>query len=426
MERRFNQIASVRLGLCTAMAAALLSGCAGQSEVASTNSSERAADASKSDKAVVSAEQSVSQKMRSASARADLGQAYLSVGRFEAAATTFGDAIELGDDSSRTALGMALAQIGSGDGNAALVTLEKARNQLPASDYGLAVALAGQPARGVAVLTDALRGGENTAKMRQNLAYAYALDGRWTEARLMTAQDVPADQVDARIGEWARESRPDNYRGRIANLIGAPLRDDPGQPTHLALNAVVDASAPLMAEAEPVAPLATDPVVASAPVEQNEFAAVFADDEKAAAPSAVSQPVVQKVAAAPAPATTQVAAKAAPKPAPAKPAAAKPAAAKPMVAKADGSYLVQLGSFSSRANAERAQDVYTSRHPELKGHAFLITEAEVNGRTYWRVAVSGFEPRSARSFCNSVSSRGGSCIAYAGSVRQPGKALASR
>ena len=53
---------------------------------------------------------------------------------------------------------------------------------------------------------NAIRNGENTPKMRQNIAYAYALAGRWREARLMAQQDVPADQVSHRMQEWAEMS----------------------------------------------------------------------------------------------------------------------------------------------------------------------------------------------------------------------------
>ena len=35
-----------------------------------------------------------------------------------------------------------------------------------------------------------------------NLALAYAFTGDWTAARTIAAQDVPADQLDARIQQW--------------------------------------------------------------------------------------------------------------------------------------------------------------------------------------------------------------------------------
>ena len=44
--------------------------------------------------------------------------------------------------------------------------------------------------------------------VRQNLAYAYALAGNWRAARVMAAEDVPADQLDARLAQWAASAAP--------------------------------------------------------------------------------------------------------------------------------------------------------------------------------------------------------------------------
>src|SRR5690606_27918965 len=46
-------------------------------------------------------------------------------------------------------------------------------------------------------------------------------------------------------------------------------------------------------------------------------------------------------------------------------------------AKADGTHLVQLGSFGSRDSAERAWGIYAKRYPELAGHQMVISEAVV-------------------------------------------------
>ena len=70
------------------------------------------------------------------------------------------------------------------------------RKQLDA--LGLDVQLAGETEQGVHVLSNAVRGGDNTPKSRQNLAYALALNGNWAGARIMAAEDVPLDQLDAR------------------------------------------------------------------------------------------------------------------------------------------------------------------------------------------------------------------------------------
>src|SRR3546814_5430574 len=59
---------------------------------------------------------------------------------------------------------------------------------------------------------------------------------------------------------------------------------------------------------------------------------------------------------------------------------------------ASATHLVQLGSFSSRANAERASEIYQKRYPQLDGRDMVITQAQVNGKTYFRVAAAGFGP----------------------------------
>ena len=61
---------------------------------------------------------------------------------------------------------------------------------------------AGDPQRGVAILSDAIRNGENTSKIRQNLAYALALMGDWRQSRVMASMDIPEEQVGDRMQEW--------------------------------------------------------------------------------------------------------------------------------------------------------------------------------------------------------------------------------
>jgi Flp pilus assembly protein TadD len=163
------------------LAIGLLAGCAAQGMTVRKNSADAARLAlmkGNGEKAVTNAEAAVAASPRDVALRVLLAQSYFKTGRFQSAATTFDDAMKLGDNSARTALSLALAQIGAGHQDAALAVLDDWRGEIPASDLGLALALAGEPERGVSVLADALRGGENTPKVRQNLAYAYALAGR--------------------------------------------------------------------------------------------------------------------------------------------------------------------------------------------------------------------------------------------------------
>lgn len=407
----------------------------------------QSAQAKRSDEKVVQrAEQAVLKAPQDAALRAALGQAYLRAGRFDSATAAFHDAVALGDTTARTQLGLALAQTAQGNGRQAVAIIDNARDGLPASDVGLGLALAGDTGRGVGILYDALRGGDNSPKVRQNLAYAYALNGQWREARIMMAQDVPAEQIDARLTQWAVSSRPELSHQRVATLLGAPLRADTGMPQNLALN-----SAPAVAEAPAVQTAAVAPAPAAElpPVEQAFAAAPAQAQALAPAPapfpapvaepqpflSASTQPLAPLAAAAPAPHSNSLATfdefarpvSSTLKAPQARPAAIRPARAPRAAAvavSAKGNHVVQLGSFSSEQNARRAWTVFTARNPELANARMVITQAEVNGRTFWRVAAASYEGSVARGLCSSVKARGGACFAYATSGPQTNQLMA--
>src|SRR5690606_40308731 len=121
-----------------------------------------------------------------------------------------------------TVLSLSLALTGQARFDEAAVLLNDHEQNIATADLGLAYALAGQPERGIHLMSNAIRGGENTAKMRQNLAYSYALAGRWREARLMAEQDVPADQIGDRIEKWALMASPQAWQTRIPALLDVP------------------------------------------------------------------------------------------------------------------------------------------------------------------------------------------------------------
>lgn len=443
-----------------AMAVAVLAGCTGSAHLAraGTYSDREASKATRAtDKDVVRAERALARRPQNASLRSSLGIAYLQAGRFASATQVLDDAMRLGDNSPRTALSLALAKIGAGRGREAVAILDDWRDGIPASDLGLALALAGESSRGVAILTDALRAGDNTTKLRQNLAYAYALDGRWREARTMMEQDVPADLIERRISEWAMQGKAEDYQKRVASLLGAPVRNDPGLPQSLALadtapieqyateataqSAPVAAIAPaampvqqasatselpaageapayvpVVAAAQPAsaAPATYAPATQVAPVAQSEtsasFSSAFADTPAPAGEAARVQPApyrstVARAAAVRAPRTVRVVLP----------------TSKPYVLK-NGSHLVQLGSFASAQGARRGWGVLTARNPELRNYRMVITPAVVNGRNYWRVAAAGFNAGGANGLCSSVKGRGGVCFAYA-ATRAPAGAL---
>ncbi|MEE4338372.1 tetratricopeptide repeat protein [Erythrobacter sp.] len=506
-----------KLGLVvtTALASAALAGCTSTGAPPAETSFTKAQSAlAKGDsvKAISHAEAAVLAEPRNPAFRAMLGAAYLENGRFESAATSFGDALALGHEDPRTVLSFALASIATGDSKTAVATLREWENAIPGDDLGLAYALAGQPERGIHVLTNAVRAGLATPKARQNLAYTYALAGNWRAARVMAAEDVPADKLDARLSEWAANSAPEDYRARVAGLLRVTPVADSGLPAMLALSnfpsqeqRVAEAAATIPApeklaeaseteklvfartddagekaakaekvarvaqveqvkpaekvetidptpvrfaaaeprkaakpEAKPAAkpaPRVSDTVPAAA-LDTAAMAKTSAKDEAegakpeakpaakpaarvaaASGPRFVSNPVVQTVPAAnpqakPAAksAPTRIAASASQRRMAATEAASEPASAKPSGA---DTHLVQLGSWDSHELAKDGWEKLKRKFPQLTDHDVVITEALVNGKTYFRVAAAGFGLSDARSMCRTVKSGGRGCFAYA-------------
>lgn len=423
-------IASVGLTGCTTSTAE-------RAEV-SMSKAQVALDQGKLDKAIELAEAGVRAAPRDARNRAVLGAAYLEAGRFNSAATAFGDALELGSTDERTVLSYALAKTAIGEKKAALGALTEWEGSLDPVDAGLAMALAGNPERAIFLITNALRSGRNSAKVRQNLAYTYALAGNWRAARVMAAEDVPANQLDARLSEWAASARPEDYQRRVSDLLQITPVSDPGQPTSLALSnfpsqeqmvAEAQAQAPALAEnADAGAPSesealafamseendleVTDPTIArlaSATADRPAARAAEPAPRKAApaqadtGPQFISNPVVQTVKQQPVRTASRT---------PVRPATkAKEVAPKPAVS-AD-THLVQLGSYPSRADANAGWETLKRKFPSLASHDVVITKAKVKGRIYYRVAAAGFGQSSARSMCSSVKAAGRGCFAYA-------------
>ena len=389
--------AAAAIGIAASLA--VLGGCAGSATPRSA-SAEPARSGTKDDRALAKAEQAVQRAPQDPAARAALAQAYLAAGRFRSAATTFDDAMSLGDNSARTALGLALAKIGVGRPREAVALLDDWRAEIPASDLGLALALAGETSRGVAILSDAARAGDSTPKLRQNLAYAYALDGRWTEARVMAAQDLPAGELDRRMAIWALSALPDRSQDRVAGLIGAPVRGDPGQPAALALRA--DAAVEQFA-VQGAAPPAAPPASAELPA-----TALAAADEPAPVEQNLASQIAQPAKAIARPSVAAAFATVTPRPVRSRTLVAAP------INPGRGTHLVQLGAFSSKQGARRAWGIFVHRTPHLASFRMTITQANVHGKSVWRVAAAGLNGTGAATgLCSKVKSGGGACFAYA-------------
>ncbi|WP_340587207.1 SPOR domain-containing protein [Erythrobacter alti] len=483
----------IGLGVTTAMTAMMLTGCAStpapRADVSAAQAQQAIANGEQT-LAIRAAEAAVTAEPRNAAHRMTLGNAYLNAGRFASAATSYEDAMALGNNSARAALSLALTLTGQARYAEASSLLNDWEGEIAASDLGLALALSGQPERGIHILSNAIRGGDNTVKSRQNLAYAYAVAGRWREARMMVAQDVPAHEVGDRMAEWAQHTHAGAYRARVASLLGVPANvHDNGQPVHLALanypenpqfaseaTALPVPAMPALAAAEterfsvpvtagelpavgspaPTAPHSVAPQAAPRSAAPASFAEAFTAEPAPASIAPPSTPLVssrynaapvvqpvpamrhQAPAASPqtsvparsAPAATAQAASAPAASAPQRrtSAAVTPAIARPAldtgaapIDSGDGSHLVQLGSFTSEAGADRAWRIYVSRYPELANREKVITRAVVNGRNYWRVSAGGFDRSSSRAMCNRVdASNGDGCISWAAGSPLPG------
>jgi tetratricopeptide (TPR) repeat protein len=120
--------------------------------------------------AVKLAEQAVGNSPNDAGFRGLLGNAYLASGRFASAESAYRDSLSLINNQPQVILRLALVEIGQGKNAEALQFLAAAGSLLDPADYGLAVALAGQPQEPINVLEAAARQVGADARVRQNLA----------------------------------------------------------------------------------------------------------------------------------------------------------------------------------------------------------------------------------------------------------------
>ena len=252
------------------------------------------------------------------------------------------------------------------------------------------------------------------ARVRQNLALAHALAGDWTAARTIAEQDLPADQVEARLQQWMSFAKPVRPSDQLAALTGiSPAAADPGQPVRLALNRELRAwrptrprqaslRSPAPRQPLPAAPSksATSrrsqpqlPAVSPAPVVAEE------------APPEITVPAVA-IAAADARLVRAGAGLAAPRanrqvaPAPAGRAARHrrqgPAAPRALAPVKAGGAVVQLGAFANRAAMSRAPGARYAAQASVASQLFAVHRA-LQRRRIDRLSLVGrwfrIEPR---------------------------------
>jgi Flp pilus assembly protein TadD len=413
--------------------------------------------------AISFAERAVEYKPEDATFRAILGNAYFAAGRFASAETAFQDSLALSTNQPQVILKLALVTIALGKNNSAINLLQSAQQMLDPADYGLALALAGRPDDAAIVLDNAARQVGADARVRQNLALAHALAGDWAMARTVAEQDLPADQVEARVQQWMAFAKPGRASDQVASLTGiTPVMIDEGQPVRLALVAqpsrqaeaesvpnaaapietasvevpapaeVVEQAMPAVAVAAampayvPAAPVETAEA-ASAPVEAPalESAPIVASaDIIQEAPQEVALPAVAIAAAMPVAAAPVVSEGQAPALSEAadlpKPKKVAPLRRASLPAVTAGGPVVQLGAFSNRGNVESAWTRYAAKYPALRNYRPATARFEKGESTVYRLSVAGFgSSREAQSFCSSLKRSGGNCFVRSSGGDQP-------
>jgi Flp pilus assembly protein TadD/cell division protein FtsN len=360
--------------------------------------------------AIDQAEIAVSGEPNRADYRAILAQAYMRAGRFHSAETTYSDVLALDATNGRAGLNLALMQISQGHNQDALETLDKYREQLSAADFGLAVALAGDTENAVKILEAAARTEGADAKTRQNLGLAFAMSGRWLHARIMASRDVPLDQLDARMTEWALFVRPATSADQVASLMGVVPVIDPGQPTRLALGAASNqALAIAIPEPEAETPVAVEKAATSEPAAKFEVAEAPVSGKSVTIALDDAKPVSEAplIKAMPQPARQMVVPQA----------SAERANFRPLES---GRYVVQLGAYSSAARAEAAWGRALNRTGEVGNFMPATARVRVHGTALYRLSVSGFVTREAAAqVCTRVQRAGGSCFVRSISGDQP-------
>jgi len=358
---------------------------------ASAQAADRALASGDEAAAVAAAEIAVARSPDKAQYRTLLGRTYLSAGRYRSAETAFAEALTLETGDGRAAGGLVLSQLALGRPGAARASLADYARIIQPSDLGLLVALAGEPGTGIILLEQEARRSGGTARLRQNLSLAYALAGRWPEARSMAAADLGDEAARARMLSWSALSGRDMVSAHIAALVAPPAASDPGRPMALALGAAPVGVA--VADAAPDAPdfsmslRATPP----APMQFAGFGGVqFAPRRE----------VVQPLPAGYRPATGII-----------RPAVAVARVAGPVRSISGDRSVVQIGAFASPALARGGWQAAQRRMPELS--RFVSTGATLTrGReTLYRLAISGFAGRGgAVALCERFRRTGGSCF----------------
>jgi Flp pilus assembly protein TadD/cell division septation protein DedD len=376
-------------------------------------------------RALLDAERLVEVEPRETTYRTLLGRAYLANGRYASARTAFEDALTLGAHDPRTLISLSLVRTAMGSPDSARALLSAHIEELPASDYGLAMAMAGNTQEGIRALMEAVRAPDADAQTRQNLAYALAMDGEWGQARLVAGQDLSGNQLQQRMTQWAANAQPDAYPQRVAGFLGIqPRSDDTGIPARLALSnseptslaavqpmqatqmaAEAAAQAPIAAATDNGAPVdyASSAADAAFPAQRDAPAPLIhssADPMRQAVMSRLAEPVTaskgraRQAFASPRNLTLR----------------SQPSASTSGV-HGGSDWVVQIGAFNDGKTAAAAWIRAQGKSFEQRGYRKIMGQVTLNGHIYHRLAMSGFNNRDAADqLCGNLRAQGQSCF----------------
>ncbi len=373
------------------------------------------------------AETAVAGMPQSAEYRMLLGQSYLQGGRFTSAAQAFAETLQLSPTNGKAALNLALAQVATGDWQAARKTLDANAAIIPATDRGLALSLAGDTAGGIALLTEVARSPETSAKVRQNLALSFALAGQWPSARVAAAADMAPADVDARLEQWAAFAQPATASDQVASLLGVRAVQDAGQPVALALtppsrmpNGTPEQALALI---DPATQDATGRLAAAEPATGIAKVSFGPSREVVQALPSMLRPAEGPIKTASGAASSST------------PSSKYATATAAYVVKAPvaGNWYVQLGAFENAAVAKDAWGRVSRRSAVLAQQTPSGMTFKAHGEDFYRLSVGGFSHASADSVCRQYRAKGGSCFVRAGAgdavaqwLRKPSVQMASR
>jgi Flp pilus assembly protein TadD len=371
------------------------------------------------------AERAVARDPDDAGFRGLLGNVYFAGGRFSSAEAAYKDSLAIYSNQPQVVLKLALVEIAQGKTTEAAAFLDAAREVLDPADYGLAMALSGRAPEAAEALRQAASQPNADARVRQNLALALGLSGDWANARIVAAQDLPADQVGTRIHQWMQLAKPGHASDQIVALTGVkPAASDPGQPVRLAWRKG-DTSTAFAAPKLQGEPSVTVPLPAAVPIAAAQEPApavegpAMAEAVAPAAPPADSARLPVFAAAeqsAPAP----LAAAVGPPPPPARPSFTRAAAPRKAVRVAKipaalhrggSTAVVQLGAFASSQSVAAAWNSAARRHAMLRAYAPMSARFNSGRGLLYRLSVRGFASgNEANALCASLRRSGGSCF----------------